>query len=75
MELAVGVILTPKSGQETREVIREQGLVLRDRVQETADTVRQKAASTAASAQANAEQTRDTVINSIQAPDSSNASA
>jgi gas vesicle protein len=71
----VAFILAPRSGQETRAVIREQGLILRDRVQETADSVRQKAADATGSAQAHAEQTRDAVISSIQAPEGNSAGA
>jgi gas vesicle protein len=71
----IAFILAPRSGQETREAIREQGLILRDRVQETTDSVRQKAADATGSAQASAEQTRDAVISRIQAPEGNSAGA
>lgn len=72
---ALAVILTPKSGQAVQEAIREKGLVLRDRVQETADAVRRTATNAAESAQATAEETRDAVVTHIQAPDSTSAGA
>ena len=89
----IAFILAPRSGQETREVIREQGLILRDRVQETTTAAQQKAATladtarstarraadqagdAAQDAQAAAEQTRDTVVNHIQAPEGNSAGA
>jgi gas vesicle protein len=58
------LILSPRLGQQAREAIRERGLVLRDRMQETADSV-----------QATAAPTRDAVVSRIQAPASSSPPA
>ncbi len=52
---AVALLLAPQSGEETRTLIREKGIELKDRAAETAEEARMRAESAAADARARAD--------------------
>ena len=52
---AVSLLLAPQSGEETRTLIREKSIEIKDQVEQTADETRQKAEQLAADAKAKAE--------------------
>ena len=53
---AVALLLAPQSGEETREIIRDKSIELKDRAVETAEEARQKAEAAAAEARVRADQ-------------------
>jgi gas vesicle protein len=53
---AVALLMAPQSGEETRELIRDKSIELKDRAAETAEEARIKAESAAAEARARADQ-------------------
>lgn len=53
---AIALLLAPQSGEETRTLIREKSIELKDRAAETADDVRARAESTAMEARMRAEE-------------------
>lgn len=52
---AVALLLAPQSGEETREIIRDKSIELKDRAVETAEEARQKAEAAAAEARVRAD--------------------
>ncbi len=44
---AISLILAPQSGEETREILRDRAIELRDKAQETAQVAREQVGSTA----------------------------
>lgn len=53
---AVALILAPQSGEETRTLIHDRGIELRDRAMESAEDVRKRAEEAAAQARTRAEE-------------------
>jgi gas vesicle protein len=53
---AVALLMAPQSGEETRELIRDKSIELKDRAAETAEEARIKAEAAAADARARADQ-------------------
>ena len=53
---AVALLLAPQSGEETRQLIRDKSIVIRDQVEETAAEARQKAEELASQAKDRAQQ-------------------
>jgi gas vesicle protein len=53
---AVALLMAPQSGEETRELIRDKSIELKDRAAETAEEARIKAESAAAEARARADE-------------------
>jgi gas vesicle protein len=52
---ATALLMAPQSGEETRAMIREKSIELRDQAMETADEARHRAEATAAEARARAD--------------------
>lgn len=52
---AVALLLAPQSGEETREIIRDRSIELKDKAVETAEEARQKAEAAAAEARVRAD--------------------
>ena len=52
---AVALLLAPQSGEETREIIRDKSIELKDRAVETAEEARQKAEAAAVEARVRAD--------------------
>ena len=55
---AVALMLAPQSGEETRTILKEKGIELKDRAAETADEARARAEQVTADARARAEDLR-----------------
>jgi len=53
---AVALLMAPQSGEETRTIIRERGIELKDKAVETAEDARARAEAAAADARARAEE-------------------
>ncbi len=53
---AVGLLFAPQSGEETRGLLRDKGIELRDRMNETAEAARARAEAMARDAKARAEE-------------------